>query len=270
LNKVINFFVLNNLFVAICVAALTLSSQLIYSEFNLELVFFSFFATFLSYNFHSLFSNKTIKDFNLNKIFDHFSLLIILLLLLSFVFGFILFIQFNPLTKFYILVLSLVSLFYPFGLRTIPFLKIFLISTSWTISSVCLFFSENQVQLDESAFLMLLKRFLFIMAITIPFDLRDYKFDDLKMKTFPQIFGYNFSKKIAIGFLIIYLCISTFEFLSGDLKLSFFVSFILTFLYSSFLIIKTSEKKNKLFFLFFVESASISILFFLIITSIFL
>ena len=270
MNKVINFFVLNNLFVAICVAALTLSSQLIYSEFNLELVFFSFFATFLSYNFHSLFSNKTIKDFNLNKIFDHFSLLIILLLLLSFVFGFILFIQFNPLTKFYILVLSLVSLFYPFGLRTIPFLKIFLISTSWTISSVYLFFSENQVQLDESAFLMLLKRFLFIMAITIPFDLRDYKFDDLKMKTFPQIFGYNFSKKIAIGFLIIYLCISTFEFLSGDLKLSFFVSFILTFLYSSFLIIKTSEKKNKLFFLFFVESASISILFFLIITSIFL
>jgi 4-hydroxybenzoate polyprenyltransferase len=256
--------------VAICVAALTLSSQFIFSEFNFQIVCFAFFSTFLSYNFHSFFSRNRIEGFRLTTIFNHFSNPMILLLLISFILGFLLFIKFEKITQFIIIILSLIAFFYPFFLRELPFLKIFLIATSWTTTSVVILLFENNVIIDQSVMLAFVKRFLFVLAITIPFDLRDYRFDSVKMKTFPHVFGYNASKKIAIGFLIVYLGISIFEFLQLDLKLSFLVSFVLTFVYSSYLILITSEKKNKLFFSLFVESASISILFFLIITSIFL
>ena len=81
-----------------------------------------------------------------------------------------------------------------FGLRNIPGLKAFLITLVWTLSIVLLPVLEAQDQLTTismgDTMLLIAKRFLFIAALTIPFDIRDL-FEDRKhnLRTIPVVWG---------------------------------------------------------------------------------
>lgn len=79
------------------------------------------------------------------------------------------------------------------ALRDLPYLKILLIGLVW--SSLCFFyptrFHPYNVQLT-------LAGFLYILSITIPFDIRDLPFDNPNQKTLPQLFGWKAAKLMAI------------------------------------------------------------------------
>ena len=85
--------------------------------------------------------------------------------------------------------------------RNIPYLKIFLISFTWScitdlIPSLII---ENKINYNT-----LIQRFLFVVSITIPFDIRDKNIDSNYLKTLPQIFGKN--KSLLISILFIFVC----------------------------------------------------------------
>jgi hypothetical protein len=78
-----------------------------------------------------------------------------------------------------------------FGLRHIPGLKPFLITLVWTLSCVLLPVLEAQdlhqtvINMRDTTILVA-KRFLFIGALTIPFDIRDLFYDkQTGLKTIP-------------------------------------------------------------------------------------
>ena len=167
-----------------------------------------------------------------------------------------------------VILLSSVSLFYPI-LRKIPFLKILLISFSWAFSTVALIYFENNLDFNQNDKLSVISRIFFILGITIPFDIRDIKYDHLKINTIPLVFGVGVAKKVALTFLVIYLCIECYLNLEV-FALNFIISAILCFLYSFFIISQLNNNNSDYYYSFWLESCSISLLVFLIITSILL
>jgi 4-hydroxybenzoate polyprenyltransferase len=121
---------------------------------------------------------------------------------------------------------GIISLLYPLPLfrflgiktrlRDFPFVKIFLISVVWSLSSVLLPALENNINVFErrDVFVLLLTQFLFILFITLPFDINDVDVDkSSNVKTIPSVFGIKTSKIICLGIGLLYACMLLFVFM---------------------------------------------------------
>ncbi len=87
------------------------------------------------------------------------------------------------------------------NMREIPYLKIHLIAISWTL--VLIVFPIANESIDASALYYGFAHYLFVIGVTIPFDIRDLKHDSTKHKTIPQVGGVTNAK--AIGTLSIFI-----------------------------------------------------------------
>jgi hypothetical protein len=97
---------------------------------------------------------------------------------------------------------------YPFspaitgGLRMVPGLKIFLIGFSWMMVTAAM--PVNPVLLfDAHRWLFCGAELLFIVAITIPFDIRDLPHDPAKQRTIPQRLGIGPSRVVSAAVLLL-------------------------------------------------------------------
>jgi hypothetical protein len=139
-----------------------------------------------------------------------------------------------------------ISIWYVFPLlktrlREIPYLKIHLIAFTWVLACGIfpLLLNENW-NLDFWSFVGL--HYFLLLAVCIPFDIRDLKIDSPKQKTIPQTMGINGSKVVSVlSFIVFYSSITQFEFVKWNfpLVLSLCLSFVLLLF---------TTKKRKLFF----------------------
>ena len=93
-----------------------------------------------------------------------------------------------------------------YKLREIPYLKIILITSIWSVSTILLpvIQSGNEI-LNTRVILLFTERFLFIFAIAIQFDIRDMQADrDAGLKTIPLLIG--FGKATIISYLSLLTC----------------------------------------------------------------
>ena len=101
------------------------------------------------------------------------------------------------------------------GLRDIPGAKIFIIALTWTCATYMLPLGQYLLESPDLALIevwkkllemdnlwFFLERFAFVLAITIPFDIRDLAYDSPNKKTIPQVIGANWSKLLAVLLLI--------------------------------------------------------------------
>jgi len=121
-----------------------------------------------------------------------------------------------------------------FRLREIPFLKIFLISFVWAASTVFLPIIQSGINYDkENIIAILLERFLFVFAITIPFDIRDMEVDaKMNLKTIPAVVGKKRAMIISNILLVLFLMICLVHYKSASLiwlNAAFVLSAISTF-----------------------------------------
>lgn len=116
--------------------------------------------------------------------------------------------------------LGLIALTYPlnipltegktFRLRDLPFIKLFLIAMVWSGMAVLLPVVELKgwSGLEMDVWTLFALQFLFILSITLPFDINDEKIDSLtQVKTIPNVFGVQVAKMLTAFF--------TFCFFSG-------------------------------------------------------
>jgi hypothetical protein len=89
------------------------------------------------------------------------------------------------------------------AIRAIPGAKIFIIALVWTGVTLLLPMMAAGLELGVEESLQLIERFSYMLAITLPFDMRDIKYDDENMKTIPQLLGYDRSKDLALILLTI-------------------------------------------------------------------
>lgn len=128
---------------------------------------------------------------------------------------------------------------------------------------------ENNIPINTNTYLHVISRFLFVFAITIPFDIRDIKYDHVKLKTIPIIVGITKAKAIAIIALLTLQLVSTYQFLNYNLNFGYLIAIILSCIFSAILIRKSEERKSDFFFSFWVEILSFVFYLFLAITTLF-
>jgi 4-hydroxybenzoate polyprenyltransferase len=148
-----------------------------------------------------------------------------------------------------------------FGLRNIPGLKAFLITLVWTLSCVLVPILEAQDQhlTDISlrdTIIILAKRFLFIAALTVPFDIRDL-FQDKKLglKTVAVVWGeknaYLFCQVLLIGYIILLFLLR-----KNGFNVDFF-ALTLTAILTGWLIFRSKWEKNEYYYFFYLDGVLI-------------
>lgn len=210
-SKPFSFLLYSNIFIALCAAALVLQTSILTGlEFPPSVYFFVFFSTLLEYNIQRLlvlfrFSNVPPEPryvwLHKNKLLFYFLFVISVLCVVYFFF------QLPYRTWMWAGFSGLLTILYSFPLiptvggfkrlRALPHMKIITISLVWTLSTMFLPFSS----VGENYQLLILSgviRFLFVLAITIPFDARDVHADSKRgLKTIPLVFGVDRSYQIA-------------------------------------------------------------------------
>jgi 4-hydroxybenzoate polyprenyltransferase len=148
-----------------------------------------------------------------------------------------------------------------FGLRNIPGLKLFMITLVWTMSSVLLPVLESQdmhlatISMHDTT-LLIAKRFLFIAAVAIPFDIRDL-FEDKQsgLKTIPVAWGeknaYLFCQVLLAGYIVLLFLFRNNGFSTDFWALS--LSIILT----GWLIFRSKWEKNEYYYFFYLDGVLI-------------
>lgn len=148
-----------------------------------------------------------------------------------------------------------------FGLRNIPGLKPFLITLVWTMSCVLFPVLESihnhltDITMRDTT-ILIAKRFLFIGALTIPFDIRDL-FDDRKvgLKTIPVVWGeknaYLFCQVLLTGYIVL-----MFLFRQNGFSLDFF-ALTLTMFLTGWLIFRSAWEKNEYYYFFYMDGVLI-------------
>lgn len=144
-----------------------------------------------------------------------------------------------------------------FGLRNIPGLKQFLITLVWSMSTVLLPVMESlhahttTISLRDIT-ILLAKRFLFIGALTMPFDIRDLFHDyRLGLKTIPVIYGekkaYLFCQVILAGYIVL-----LFLFRNNGFNNDFF-ALTITAVLAGWLIFRSTIEKDDYYYFFWID-----------------
>jgi 4-hydroxybenzoate polyprenyltransferase len=234
---------------------------------------FLFFATLTIYNFSILIEKpKNPKNSSYRRvrwIFSHYRLNISITIIsvLSLIPLFFL-LSFS--SKLLVIFLGLIAFGYSlplfsigekrFGLRNIPGLKLFIIALVWSVSTVTLPILEiNESHLFDIDFndlvLLTAKRFLFVAAITVPFDIRDL-FQDKRyeLKTIPTLLGekkaYLFCQFLLLCYLILLVVFN--NGFNAD-----FLALTLTIVLAGWLIFKSTWQKNEYYYFFYLDGTLI-------------
>lgn len=132
-------------------------------------------------------------------------------------------------------------------LRGIPLLKIFIIAVVWaSISSQLPLAFSQEIYFSGNALFIFAANFLFILGITLPFDIRDFVNDQSKsLLTVPHVIGILNTKLLAL------LCIFGFTILMSFLIGWLFLLPIL--LVTAILILRTTPERNEFYFTFWLD-----------------
>ncbi|WP_372794147.1 hypothetical protein [Lutibacter sp.] len=265
-KKILNFYIFGNIHVALAGFSLTKITLLKFGVVdNLTPVFVAL-SIIISYNFIRFLE---IKENSLNWFknwfFEHkkalglLSLLsIILLLYITF------FSKFNLKAILVLLPFAFMTFFYVVPLlkigkievsfRNFPSIKIVSIAIAWAGITVLFPLYEANYEFTSNVYIEFLQRFFILVAITLPFDIRDVDFDPKSLKTLPQIFGVTNSKIIGYILLFLFVCLEFFKinYAVVDIYLLVGLSFVTT-LFLGF----SSPKRTRYYTSFWVEAIPI-------------
>lgn len=284
LRQSIDLLLFSNIFIALCaVAQAMVTYQLLGEKPDQFILAILFCSTLALYNFSTILSKpKKPEEYKFRRVkwvFSYYRLAITLTIISS--------ISIIPLSFFLssssrilLLGLALVSLGYSlplfsfrekrYSLRNIPGVKLFIISAIWSLSCVLLpileMESNNQIKSTLNDIIILIaKRFLFIAAITLPFDIRDLFQDKTnELKTIPVVLGEKKALGICQSFLAAYLILL---FLFTDKLDGNYFALTISTLITGWLIFKSKWEKNEYYYFLFLDGTMILQLIFLLIFS---
>jgi 4-hydroxybenzoate polyprenyltransferase len=121
-------------------------------------------------------------------------------------------------------------------LRDIHYVKIFLIALTWSWVTVLLPALEAGESWSLSLWILVAERAVFIFAITLPFDIRDFQIDaHTGVKTIPGYIGMSATKKLVVVCLIIALMLGALN-IGSIYNLYSFIGFSLAILLTAGLV----------------------------------
>ncbi len=219
IRKLLKFFIYSNLLISCCAVAFLLTGkELLQVEVKeVKPLALIFSATFLIYNLNIFLvyqlRKKRVSGRKMDWFFRNRHVIYILLLLntglllWSFPYG-------SWQQSLFFLHLGIISLLYNVpdryantafrSIRSVPLIKVFLIAYVWAAIGAFYPALEYQQAFQEAIILFVLF-FLFILAITLPFDIRDYYGDKKRsLLTVPGVIGIKNTRKVAVALLLLY------------------------------------------------------------------
>lgn len=258
LKTIFNFYLNASIHVALGVFALVRITEIYFSlSPNKNLNYFIFFATISGYNFVKYAGVAKLHHASLTdnlKAIQLFSLVC---------FGAMIFYgaQLPINILYFILPFAGLTLLYavPFlsgfkkNLRNITHLKILIIAVVWAGTTVLLPVLDSGQEVDATIISYVMQRFLIVIALTLPFDIRDMQFDAISLQTIPQKIGIQKTKRLGLIVMVFALVI---EFLLSpkiEAKNSFIIFFFLVLVF----LMRAKKNQPKYYSSFWVESLPI-------------
>ena len=265
-----------NLVVAFSAFSLYKITEFLFDFQNFNAGVFVFFGTLFAYNYMRLSSFTQWSPHNINQNNYSNDKLIYLLLFLSSIA--ICYALFNLGFNFLKLMMPpiIITFLYPliikihgneYSLRKVPFLKIFLIAFVWGYVTLLAPLLYHDFNLDYVFFDSFFQRVLLILAISIPFDIRDYQYDTIK--TIPNTLGLSESKFLAWSCLLMIDFLLIIDLINNVISFPYFLAIFISIELCSILIYYTHSNRSLIFYGVFIESLPIIMCLFVLAASFF-
>ena len=140
------------------------------------------------------------------------------------------------------------------NLRSISGVKVFIISLVWAGVTVILPVLSGEVEIYQNVPFDFLQRFLFVLVLILPFEIRDLKYDLEQLGTIPQKVGITYTKILGLLLLVGILLL---EFLKEPFSGDSFGALLVTAMVTGVVVWMARERQTKYFSSFWVESIPI-------------
>ncbi|MGJ8745161.1 hypothetical protein [Polaribacter sp.] len=88
------------------------------------------------------------------------------------------------------------------NLREVSYLKIMVVALVWAGFTVLIPVVDADKEITLNVLLLLLQRFLIVVVLILPFDIRDVKYDAISLQTIPRKIGVEKTKKLGVMLLV--------------------------------------------------------------------
>ena len=258
LKKLLDFYINASIHVAFSVYALLRISEIYFNfSYNQNLDYFLFFGTITGYNFvkyagvAKLHHKSLTDDLKIIQIFSFFSFL-----------AFCYFAYLIPIkTLLFSVPFCLLTILYavPFlsgfdkNLRQISYLKIVVVALVWAGFTVLLPVVDSHQEISLNLVLLMLQRFLIVIVLILPFDIRDVKYDAISLQTIPKKIGVEKTKRLGLILMIFSLLLEYLFATESMVKTPFMIFFFLVII----LLMRAKTDQSKYYSSLWVESLPI-------------
>ena len=258
LIRVFNFYLDASIHVAMSVFSLVVSTGLIMNfEVGYHLYYALFFATISCYNFVKYGAEAEKYVLVANKYHKNIQFLSFITLAIAFYHS--MFLSLNSWLCIGLIVVLTGLYAVPIfpkknNLRSLGLLKVVLVSLVWAVATVILpiVYTENVLSWD--VYIESIQRFLLVLILLVPFEIRDLEYDAPNLKTIAQRLGSTYSKSLgAFAAMILFFL----TFLKDKISIMDVVGKGSLFLVLVIVMFLTKRKQTKYFSSFWVESIPI-------------
>ncbi len=216
-NRIIKAGVFTNLWISLCAGAATYQTVLLLGDESMITPIFVASATLFTYNFQRLVKLRTIEGYDQTErnqwLIQHRKPVYTLAALSALTAGYL--ILFMPFRTYLVIAAGgVISIAYAVrfiplrgrisALRDLPRVKLYLIGLIWAVATVLLPQTvSSSYSLSTEFYLLFTERFAFIVALCIPFDIRDLSHDRATMKTLPSAVGIVKATRIALLWVLL-------------------------------------------------------------------
>jgi 4-hydroxybenzoate polyprenyltransferase len=240
------------------------------------LLLFVFFASFFEYNLHVIAGRLTVMKpmESLNHLFSpSVSVTLRYCIIIGFICTVITFFLLDKILMAGVIISAIITLSYSMPLikrrgklvrmREITYLKVFTVALGWTLITVVVPLLHYMHSINiEALIILILRRFLFIYAITIPFEIRDMererRFGNISL---PMLYGVKVMKIVGLVILLLFCILSAvhekYFFFDVAGRKTFFIPLMLSAFAAGWLIIFASDKKTNWYFKFWTDGTMI-------------
>lgn len=232
-KTLLDFYLNASVHVALSVSALTWVTLVFLNiSTNYELLGFVFFSSIVCYNFIK-YGVEAEKYFIVSSTYHKY------IQIFSFLcFGMAMYFLVQLETKIWVAVgiLGVVSSLYAVpmlpnagNLRSLGGLKIFLVALVWTGFTVVLPAMDANLKFDWDLWVLMTQRFILVLALILPFEIRDLQWDAPELKTLPQVIGVKNTKRLGIVFVLVLFLLTFLKDVLGPKELisRFFLALLL-------------------------------------------
>ena len=261
IKQILDFYINASIHVALAVCSLCWITNL---EFGLTtdwaLLCFVFFAAVTGYNFVKYFGLAKFHHRQLSpwlRFIQIFSMFCFMSLLY---FGF----QLNNQVMWLLLGLGVITFLYAVpllptswfvdkgkNLRSISGLKVYIIALVWAIVVVILPVINADMVISSDVVITGIQRYIFVLVLMLPFEIRDLNYDNLKLATIPQKIGVKQTKLVGSLLLLIFFVLNFFK---DDIDTTVIVSSLIISSMTLLFLVFARQNQNKYYSAFWVES----------------